>query len=355
MPPNALTWKALSPVTVATPLTEGNFLTALKALFDQSKYADGSTRTGTTTAWTTEALTDGSFKCMAPGGSHPLGLILHFAVGTGNTSLPKSFSELISAGSVYGTLVLNPGTYSANTATPWGTTANTAPVRCFGYCQMSPYDSTFNAITALTSVSIRMWESADAVVIHTWSNGTTGTLSVLGGWMVPDVSATGAGDAESDGVIYGIATSGMAGGPTTNSAFHANTGDINAAFPTAVTAANVAFLNNNTTGTASTKARASVPHCGVFVPGTAEVAFINRFGGFNSSSIQLASISRKLVKMPIQFTSLNNYVGRAREIWAFPKALNGLTLRTGGSGGADKAYVVSFSNSGTTDSILLSI
>lgn len=353
MPPNPLSWKALNSVTVTTPLTESNFLTALKSLFDQAKYSDGSQRAGSGSEWVATTLADGSLKCTAPGGAHPLGLTLHFAVGTGNTNLPKAFTELISTNSVYGTIVLNPGTYAANTANPWGTTAGGNPVRCFGYCQMSPYDAALNGISSLTSVSIKMWESADAVIIHTWSNGTTGTLSILGGWIVPDVSATGTGDAESDGVIYGIATSGMAGGPATNASFHTNTGDANSSG--FVTAANVAFLNNNTTGTASTKARANVPHCGVFTPGTSEVIGINRFAGFNSPTMQLASISRKLVKMPMQFTSLNNYIGVSREIWVFTKSLNGLILRTGGSGGADKAYVVSFSNTTTADSILLGI
>lgn len=352
----ALSWKALPPVSVTT-LTETGYLTALKALFDSAIYLDGSTRTGSGTEWTTETLGDGSLKCIAPGGAHSLGLTLHFAIGTGNTSLPKSFSETISAGNVYGTIVLNPGTYAANTATPWGASA-----RCFGYCQMSPGTGTTDAailgVSSLSTITIRAWESADAVVLHTWSNSTTGTLSILGGWIEPDAAATGAGDAESDGVIYGIATSGI--GPVGPSAtaigsFHAYTGDANAAFSASVSAANVSFLNNNTSGTASGKSRALYPHCGVFVPGTANVIGINRFAGFSTATVQLATISRKLVKLPMQFVSTNNYIGRSREIWAFPKAINGLMLRTGGSGGADKAHVVTFTNTSTSDALLLGI
>lgn len=354
MPASTLSWKALPTIKVET-LSDVGYIAALKTLFDSAKYADGSTRTGTSTAWTTTTLGDGSLRCTAP--SNPLGLIAHFVPASLGASLPKSFGEATASattGKVYGTIVLNPGTYASNTATPWGASA-----RCFGYCHMAPMwtatpsnnpsSTVINGanINGFTSMEVRAWETKDAIVIHVWPNTGYGVIYVLGGWLAPDSSASDAENAESDGVLYGIMTSG-------NGSFipHNYPNFYNWSHDTLNYGgySTVASFMCNVVDTSLTSAQIAIhPHCGVFSPGSSSVIQVNRMGAFRvGATTSFVTPSQKLIKIPILFSSSTNFMGRAREMFMFEKSINGLVLRSGGSGGTDQGYIVSLSNSGTT-------
>lgn len=368
--PSALAWKALPTVNVAT-MSDVGYIAALKNLFDQPNYADGTARTGSPTAWTTSTLSDGSLKCTAP--SNPLGLIAHFIPASLTANNPKSFGEpqpATTTGKVLGTIVLNPGTYTSNNANTWG-----ASSRCFGYCQMAPLNITAQnptssnlstgLISTYTSIAIRAWESADAVVIHVMPSTGVGAIYVLGGWIAPDISASESADAETDGVLYGIMTSGNSGSYLNNFnlTFYTYNYDVS---PWINGTGTYAFTTNGWNNAITSIARVVHPHCGVFQPGTSNVVEINRMGSFKIAGSdvyganyilpqQFVTISQKFIKIPLYFQSSTNFIGRAREMWMFRRSVNGLVLRSGGSGGQDKGHIVSFSNTASGDAFLLSV
>lgn len=368
--PSALAWKALPTVNLSA-ISSAGYVAALNTLFSSTNYADGTARTSAT-AWTPTLLSDGTLKCTAPGNS--LGLIAHIGEASALSTLPRSFGESATnnGGKVLGTIVLNPGTYNpSNLTAPWGSTA-----RCFGYCYMSPMyvvdmnralsstymnASGFGANSAVTAVQVRAWESADAIVIHAQPNaggsGTAGSgaLYILGGWLAPDVSASGTEDAETDEILYGIVTSGH-GAAWVNSY---NSNFYNISFDTANYSGMqqvTALMMNNPDTTLTNLQKVYMPHCGVFVPGTSQIVEVNRMGTFRPGvTSQLVTPSQKFVRMPIYFSSSDKFMGRAREMWMFRRSLNGLVLRSGGSGGVDRGHIISFNNTGVCDSFILSV
>lgn len=368
--PSALTWKALPAVNL-TAISSAGYVAALNTLFSSTNYADGTARTSAT-AWTPTILSDGTLKCAAPGNS--LGLIAHIGDASALANLPRSFGESATnnGGKVLGTIILNPGTYApSNLTAPWGGAA-----RVFGYCYMSPmYTSTatrtltssemnpsgLGGNSSVTSVQVRAWESADAIVIHAQPNagGTApaaaGALYILGGWLAPDVSAAGSEDAETDGVLYGIVTSGhgAAWANTYNSTFY------NFSFDTtnfSGAAQVTSFMSNNLDTALTNLQKVYMPHCAVFSPGTSQIIEVNRMGNFRPGvTSQLVTPSQKFIRMPIYFSSSDKFMGRAREMWMFRRSLNGLVLRSGGSGGVDRGHIVSFNNTGVCDAFILSV
>lgn len=376
MPASALSWRALKP-TYVTSFTDVGYIAALKQLFDASTYADGSTRTGTSTAWSTTSKDSGnSLVLTAP--SNPLGLIAHFVPASLGTSLPMSFGEgraSNTAGKVYGTIVLNPGTYASNTETPWGASA-----RCFGYCHMSPMhlpstnptSTELNAAgintTNFSSIEIHAWESSDAIVIHVYTSKEICAVYVLGGWLAPDASSSDSSDAETDGVLYGIITSGNCGTRSSvlNELFYLYGQET---LPATITSVGYfPFTSNSVTASSLTITSTNCvayPHCGIFLPGSSSVTEVERQGAFRFYSVdeaqnnsypgtlQLKTLSNKFVKMPMYFQTSTKLVGRAREMWMYKRSINGITVRS--SDGQDIGYVVSFNKSDKSDSFLLGI
>lgn len=364
--PSALSWKPLKSVNVTT-MSDVGYITALKSLFDATTYADGSSRSGSPTAWTTSTLSDGSLKLTAT--SHPLGLIAHFVPASLAGSFPKSFGETIygTAGKVLGTIVLNPGSYdSATPATPWGASA-----RCFGYCHMSPVKITPTGTATLnqyavvptdaeintsgisagnfTSLKIKAWESADALVIQVSANTDRASVYVLGGWLAPVEAIAEPADSETDGVLYGIITSGnnvAANNGTIYSAIQywnsqfTSFGVDNATLPSTAYNYNdyTSFMHNSLYRASgyTTNMRLVHPHCGVFMPGTTSVIIANKQGGIRTTSnadfnragfsyvqygpdaTRLNTSSGNLIKMPLLFQSPDYFLGRAREMFAYP-------------------------------------
>lgn len=373
MPLSALTWKALRPVNDTwnaaaayssssdAGTLEGIFITAIEQLFASGKtYLDGTNRIpGQGIAWTTSRLSDNSLTIRPVTTSGKIPQLVHmtglYAGGavSGLPSLPYSFLEgnYPTRGKVVSTLVLNPGSFAGNTSTPFGSTSNGSAVRHMGYYVCSPCDTTAgnnNTNGLLTynirNLNFRAWESQDAILIHIFCPQTSnGSFLLYGGWMAPDPNTAGPNDAESDGIIYGIATSGNGVTSAYNSyssllSFHSGGN----------------FFTHAVTPTAGTTPFIW-PHTAVFSPGTSTVLTVNRMGTYSATTPPLVTLSNKVVKMPIYFYSSNNFIGRAREMWMFQDTINGFVLRSGGSGGIDKAWVASGHNTVAYDSLLLSI
>jgi hypothetical protein len=338
-------------------LTEAGYITALKQAFDSVAYIDGTSRdpnSNTGVAWKATSLADSSIKCTPVASASRLTQLVHFAPATGNGSLTTAFGEAITAGRVYANLVINPGaTYTPNILNPFVATSNDLPVRQIKYFQVSP-DIGETGTTGLHSTSgvkycqLRVWESQDALVIHTWfssnADGTSGIgyINIYGGWIAPDISAGGGSDAESDGLLYGVSTSGcFSTDLTLDAALYYHNSKTN-------------FLNHNSTTVTATAARKNA-RCVVFNPGTSEAWNLTRVGNIDTGTMQFSTKSRKLVKMPLYFCTTSYFVGRAREIWSYKRVTNGITLRSGGSGGLDIAWLVSPSYATASDAIILAM
>jgi hypothetical protein len=356
MPISPLTWKALTPVTLSS-LTEAGYISALKSAFDSTTYKDGTARNPNAesgVAWKATSLSGGSIKCTPVAKDGYLKQLIHFVQATGNTSLTTAFGEAITGGRVYANLVLNPSdTYTANVSDPFGTTFNDSPVRQIKYFQVSPDIGETNTTGLHSSTGVKycrlsIWESQDALIIHTWfstnadGSSAVGYLNVYGGWIAPDISAGGAADAESDGLLYGIATSGCTNTDvSTDSAYYYHNSTSN-------------FLNHNSATATATAARKNA-RCVVFEPGSSNLWILSRMGRFNSATQNFTTKSKKLAKIPIYFDTTDYFVGRAREIWAYRRVMNGLVMRSGGSGGLDIAYLVSPSDTLATDSLIIAM
>jgi hypothetical protein len=354
MPNSALTWKALNAVTLSN-LTESGYIAAVKSALDSTAYKNGNARTpGSGVAWTATSLGDSSIKCVPVANVSRLSQLVHFAPATGNGSFPIAFGEAITGSRVYANLVLNPsGTYTGNNANPFGTTNNSADVRQVKYFQVSPDIGEtaglgLNTSTGVKYCQLRIWESQDALIVHTWFssnvNGTSavGFINIYGGWIEPDISAGGSSDAETDGLLYGIATSGCY--------------SVDLALDSALYYHNSAtnFLNYNTAAATTTAARKNA-RCVVFEPNSSNLWQLTRAGRIDTATQQFSTKSKKLAKIPIYFSSSDYFVGRAREIWAYRRVMNGLTLRSGGSGGTDVAWLISNSNVNACDSLILAM
>lgn len=381
MPTSALSWKSLPSVTVTT-MTGAGYIAGLKQVFDSVTYADGSQRMSGTKWTTSTQAVDGSLVLTAP--NNPHGLIAHFVNNNFCANKPKSFSETrtnTGSGKVLGTIVLNPGTYASNTATPWGTTANGKAVRCFGYCHMSPVyiasqtptssdlsNGGLGENTEITSVKVQAWESVDAIVIHvtTFKGTTVGrtAIYVLGGWLAPDITAEGPEDAESDGVLYGVMTSGNCAtwSYTRNEFIYYFSLDVSPWNYQACTF--TGNIYNPPTGI-TTAQRLIYPHCGVFLPGTSNVIEVNRMGCYKPAGLERSAnylkstkyttISSKIPKYPMYFQSSDNFMGRAREMWMFGRSKHGLVLKSGGPSGQLKGHIISFNSVTAWDAFILSV
>lgn len=348
MPIGTLSWKSLPAYTPETAISTGaNFVAAIKTALQQSVYVDGSVRTaGSGVAWTATSLADGSLKCEPVGNA--LNLLVHFAANAQTSaSTPMSFGEVKpSAGErVFSTIVLNPGSYTSATATPWGSDAST---RVFGYAVATPIASAVsgasNGMNAASNYvrSIKIYESKDALLVMLDVYGVAASAAygpmmlplLYGGFLAPLTSD--AADAETDGLLYGMTTHGGIG-PSANW--------YNAYAPSFYTS--TAFLGHSANGAGAAGSGVSGTHAGVFTPGLTTVRTFTISSRFSGG---LTTLNNKLVKMPIYVGNSTNIFGRVREMTVYKNGLIGTVLR---SDGEDKGHVVGMNPSSATDAILL--
>ena len=344
-----LSWKSLPTYTPdASILTAVNLIAGIKAALQQTVYVDGSARAaGSGVAWTATSLADGSLKCEPVGNAH--NLLVHFATQTQTSaSTPMAFGETKPASGerVFGTIVMNPGTYTSLSATPWGTDPTT---RVFGYCVASPvYSGTTGSTSGMGGLisvrAIKIYESKDALFVLLDAMLQSGASSygplmlplLYGGFLAP---LTGdAADAESDGVLYGMTTHGGVGQSpnwynTYAPSFYSST----------------AFLGHSANGSATAASGVSGTHAGVLMPGTSTVRTFTISSRFANG---LTTINQKLVKMPIYVGNSTNIFGRVREMTVYKNGLIGTVLR---ADGVDKGHIVGMNSSSATDAVLLAI
>lgn len=322
MPIPALNWRRLAPVTLVAN-TINAMLDAIYTAGTAVTYADGSTRTpGTDCAWTwardtTNALQPGATTAAyatppTTGTLAPVGVIPQAIIWAGSTAAP-TLSPMWLAGAnqdtravnvLYVAQALNPGAYSNwNSATPFTSGDFTG----FASAAVVPASAVWN--------QMQMYESQECVVVQFWraaANVQTSS-SLAGAYVDPGTASTMI--CESDGRMYGLATSGS--------------NNYNSSLFLSATADSLVYETNV----------ANNSRMGVKRGDTAAYAFLRRFGTFTPGT-GTVSTSGAIPLMPIyvESTSINFYPPmRLREMFIVRDLLSAQRIQVGG---VDDAYIL---------------
>jgi hypothetical protein len=213
----ALNWRMLAPIVLPAAPTMANVLDAIFTMGNASTYGDGTGRTpGTDSAWswgrdTTNTNNVGvTTACFGTPPLNPpsgLGIKVLFA-GSANGATPVMVTSPVIDSWNINTLLMglckNAGTYN-----------NAVPASNLGWRDANPF--TTGQFTGFVRASllvttqytlppvVYMWESQEAVIVMLSGNGGT---SVCGAGALLDPMATGALNAEADGRLYCMMTSG---------------------------------------------------------------------------------------------------------------------------------------------------
>lgn len=321
MPLPALNWRRLAPVTLAAN-TVNDALNAIYTAGTALTYADGSTRTpGTDCAWTwaidnTNALQPGATTaCYAtpptvfPGVTNPGTVIPQTVIWAGSTAAPTATLQYTSvttdartANMIYVGQCKNPGAYSNwNTATPFTTGQFTG----FATAAVLPASAVWG--------QMQMYESQEAVVVQFWraAANAQASSSIAGGFLDPGSAA--ASVSETDGRLYGLSSSGS---NNYNSA----------TFLTATTDA--LFYETQT---------ANNSRFGFFVPGSAGIGGMRRFGTF-APGTGTVSLNGDIPLLPYYAASTSTFViPRLREIFIVRDLLSAQRIQVSA---VDYAYIL---------------
>ena len=296
-----LNWRRLAPVVLAGN-TINDALAALYTAGTAVTYADGSARVpGTGSAWTwavdtTNALQPGATTA-AYASPPTVTAVTQRVIFAGSTAAPTAMplysNDTRAANIVYASIVKNPGVYSNwNSATPF-TTGD-----CLGFARA--------AVTQTTALftTLHMWESQEAVAIQysRVAPNVSTSVTMAGAFIDPGATANG----ESDGRLYGIATSGN--NNYLSSTFWSSTVDS-------------LYADNNTANRA---------RCGVFVPNTATLELTTRV---TTATVSATFLSRNndIPLVPVYVSSLSGQSPAVlREIRLSRDILSDLTLQNGG-------------------------
>lgn len=322
MPLPALNWRRLAPVTLAAN-TINDMLDAIYTAGTAVTYADGSTRTpGTDCAWvwnrdTTNALQPGATTaCYATpptaGPLAPVGVIPQAIIWAGSTNAP-TLSPMWLAGAnqdtrvanaLYVAQALNPGAYSNwNSATPFTSGDFTG----FASAAVVPASAVWG--------QMQMYESQECVAVQFWRGAANAqaSSSFAGAYVDPGTASTAI--CESDGRMYGIATSGR--------------NNYNSATFLSATSDSLVYETNT----------ANNSRMGVKRGDTAAYAFLRRFGTFAPGTGTVARDGAfPLMPIYVESTSGNFYSPmRLREMYIVRDLLSAQRIQVGG---VDAAYVL---------------
>jgi len=210
-------------------------------------------------------------------------------------------------------LVKNAGAFNAwNASSPFTTGQFT------GY--------TMIGTTLTTPITITIFESEETVQIGV-GVATAGALHGAGAGAIIDPDTGDAADAETDGRVYGLWTSGS-----------------NILSNMLTNAATNTFMNHGTSSGGS--------HFVTFAPGTGTIVPSARENFyFSITAAQRTTRAGKFPGTPLYVTSTSNWVGRVREIRVIRPAIFGQRLDT--TPGTIKGYVYAQSTSTNGDAVLL--
>jgi hypothetical protein len=342
----ALKWKMLPPVVITSTAEPSFILDAIYTAGTATVYADGTGRVlgsyatpglaGQTPtlpasgfAWTwnydNTTKTSGGVKtaCYAvpqsPGSAYQQIIFMGIpsAVAPGTTwkvLIDGRSAQYLYAGTAKGT-----GVYTTfdNATTPFTTGDFT------GFTFAS------NLTTAAGITQLYMWECAEAVIIQLRNSAANGnmTCSVLGAFIDP-LSANTA-NAETDGRLYGIATTGQSTLPATWM-FSTAGGEL--------------FFHN---------ASANTQHFVTFTPGAGTVTAVTRGQQF-SPTPGLASRNGDYPQIPYQVVAHTGgaYIGQLRQMFVTRDSVSGIVWE---AAGVQTGYLLAASTLTATDTMLLAV
>jgi len=316
-----LAWRYVGAQAFASA-TVASALDALYTLGLATTYADATTRTpGSGSAWTWSRYQNASVTeaCYATPPTSTLGLRVILA---GGATLPSpsptmASPDVANANVINVNVIKNAGSFASwNAASPF-TSGQT-----FGYWRAWA--------TAAGAGTVRLYEGTEAVLVLFETASATAYGAILGAILDPE-SPDVTSDAESDGKIYGIITSGTAANIS---------GSINTT---------AQFLDHSTT--------ASQNHAGIFTPGGSALLVMNRraVATVAPSTTSLKTRSGRYVRAPYDYRSTavapnDASLGRLREISAFA---DGKTATRLTSGATTIGYLVGGSSSTDVDVVIL--
>jgi hypothetical protein len=284
---------------------------------------NGSSRTaGSGVAWTfAEQLDTGVITALVGVPvSSTLGHKAIFAGGAVQGSAVMGVNQTFSSSIIMASFSKNAGAF-----TSWSNSNPFTTGNFYGYISLAEAGGAVDK----GPVSVRCYESQDSLAVFMHYQGTGVVVgAVMGGIIDPESSASS--DAESDGKLYGIMSSGCgvaSGNRYITTTMHTTNTSI--------------FFNTNTSYRT---------HFGVFTPGSGTVKTVSRIASSFAYN-GLVSRSGKIAKVPIHVADSARFVGRMREIWLVRDAIHGNALRDGST---EIGYFFGGGTAAVADAILLS-
>lgn len=316
-----LAWRYVGAQAFASA-TVASALDALYALGLRTTYDDSTNRTpGSGSAWTWSRYQNVGVTeaCYATPPTDTLGLrvILAGAAAAASPVQTMAVPDVAAAGTLHANVVKNAGSFAS-----WNAAAPFTSGQTFGYWRAWA--------SASGAGTVRLYEGTEAVLVLI-SAGNGNIFAVILGALLDSQSPDTTLDAESDGKLYGMITT----GPTVS---------ISGAMNTAT-----AFLDHSVTN--------SQNHAGVFTPGGSALLAMNRRALANAAltTTTLKTRSGRYVSAPYDYRSTASApndvsLGRLREIAMFADGKTGTRLV---SGATTIGYLVSGSTSADQDAVIL--
>lgn len=316
-----LAWRYVGAQAFASA-TVASALDALYTLGLRTTYDDSTNRTpGSGSAWTWSRYKNAGTTeaCYATPPTDTLGLrvILAGAASAASPVQTMAVPDVAAAGTMHANVIKNAGSFASwNAASPF-TSGQT-----FGYWRAWA--------SASGAGTVRLYEGTEAVLVLI-STGGGSIYAVFLGALLDSESPNVTSDAESDGKLYGMITT----GPTSA---------IGSSMNTAAT-----FLDHSVT--------ASQNHAGIFTPGGSALLTMNRRAAATAAltTTTLKTRSGRYVRAPYDYRSTASApndvsLGRLREISMFADGKTGTRLV---SGATTIGYLVSGSTSADQDAVIL--
>lgn len=317
-----LAWRYVGAQAFASA-TVAAVLDALYTLGTATTYADATTRTvGSGSAWTWSRYQNGGTTeaCYATPPTLTLGLRVILA---GAAALPTP-SPTMAAPDAAAINVLNVNVIkNAGAFASWNAASPFTSGQTFGYWRAWA--------TAAGIGTVRLYEGTEAVLVLIETAATGATYGAILGALLDSESTDVVNDAESDGKLYGIITSGTAA-------------NISGALHTTAQ-----FLDHSTT--------ASQNHAGIFTPGGSTLLPMNRRiqAAAVMTTTGLKTRAGRFVRAPYDYRATaaapnDVALGRLREISMFS---DGKTATKLTSGGTTIGYLVGGSSTVDVDVVIL--
>ena len=291
MSTSALTYKYIGKFNTPAVSISGT-ISAISEAFSSNTYSDGSSRvTGSGVAWTPEVqLSSGTTIAIAlTPVTSTLGQKIIYAGGVSGAPTMISPDTYTTARVIFG-LCKNAGSF--------GSWVNSNP---FGTGEFSGYTGFSVAVSA-----IHVYESQDTIMVI--GEASTGGVYISLAGAIIDPESSNANTAESDGKVYGLMTSGYAGGGGTPH-YSANFGN------------NSFFRHVSNAGTA---------HAYIMNFGTNTLTLIKRMNilfSLPSAANTLKNLASEFVRLPIYMESSTNiFIGRIREVLMFSNGVSNTKL-----------------------------